>query len=76
MYKRMGKCMPTITVKELKAMKPDETYVLLGLSGAQVQTVRTMANYANRFFGDGMSYHVNHSSELRKTAIRKELRTE
>lgn len=57
-------------------MKPDETYVLLGLSGAQVQTVRTMANYANRFFGDGMSYHVNHSSELRKTAIRKEVRTE
>ena len=57
-------------------MKPDETYVLLGLSGAQVQTVRTMANYANRVFKDGMSYHVSHSSKQSKTTIWKEVRTE
>lgn len=72
----MSRSMKPITVKELREMKPCEKYWLLGLSGAQVQTVRTMANYANRVFNDGMSYHVSHSTKQCKTTIWKEVRTE
>ena len=72
----MDRSMKLITVKELRGMKLSEKYCFLGLSGAQVQTVRTMANYANRVFKDGMSYHVSHSSKQSKTTIWKEVRTE
>ncbi len=66
--------MPTITAKELREMKPGETYILRGLSGAQVKTVRAMANYANQVFEDGMYYSVSHKSARCKTEIHKSIK--